>query len=230
MLSIPKNILNFALLFFAVLATDIYVKLYLDVVPYRYISKPIVMLSIALFYLSYKKRVNKKNRFFFVGLLCFLLGDVFLINDANQISFLLGMLCFIVGKLLYVYRFLNSKDFNLIKLIPLLLFSFIYVVGLLLFIYKNLGDFIIPVLIYYYISQILLLMSFLRLDTVDKKSFLCVFSGVIFFIISETIVALSIFHVKMGYQDSTIMITYGISQFLILIGILIENPIEKELN
>jgi uncharacterized membrane protein YhhN len=229
LLLIPKNILYFALLFFTVLTVDIYVKLYLDVIPYRYISKPLVMLSIALFYLSYKKRVNKKNKHFFIGFLCFLLGDIFLINDANQISFLLGMLFFITGKLLYVYRFLNSKDFNIVRLIPLLLFSFIYVVGLLLFIYMNLGDLIIPVLIYYYISQILLLMSFLRLDTVDRGSFILVFIGVVAFIISETIVALSIFHIKMGYQDSAIMVTYGISQFLILIGVLIEKPIEKKM-
>lgn len=227
MIKIFKNKFYFAVVFFSVLFIDIYVKLVLEAFPYRYISKPIVMASIFLFYIYNRNIVDRKKCLFFsIGIICFLVGDVFLINDANQVFFMIGMFCFILGKFFYILRFSNEKDFSIIRLVPFLIVSFVYVLVLLRFIYDGLGSFFFPIVVYYFISQLLLLMAYLRLNAVDYSSYLLIFIGVISFVVSETIVALSIFHVKMGYQDAAIMLFYGVSQLLIVYGIVSE----KELN
>lgn len=224
-----KNKCIFSIIFFAIVSMDVFVKLRLEVFPYRYISKPLIMLSIFLFYIyNYDKEVKEKVVVFSIGVLCFLIGDFFLIDDSNQLFFLLGMFFFIAGKIIYVYRLTSNKEFSILRLLPLLVFSFLYIICLLHYIFSNLGSFVIPVLIYYFVSQILLLMANLRYESVNFNSYLLVIFGVLAFLVSETIVALNIFHVKMDYQDSAIMIFYGISQFLIVLGVLREVRVEDD--
>ncbi|WP_299887587.1 lysoplasmalogenase [uncultured Lacinutrix sp.] len=221
---ILQNKRIFFIVFSIIIGVDVFVKLTLEAFPYRFISKPLVMLSILCFFI-YNRNKRVKNVVFLIGILCFLIGDFFLIDDSNKLFFLLGMLFFIAGKLIYIYKFSTNKEFTILKLLPLLIFSFIYIICLLHFIFNGLGSFTIPVLLYYFVSQILLLMAYLRLGSVSSKSYLLILFGVIAFIVSETIVALSIFHIKMNYQDSAIMIFYGLSQFMIVLGIVDEGEV-----
>ena len=177
---IIKNILTdftyFSIVFFTFLALDIFVKLQLDAMPYRYISKSIVLLLLILFFIkNHKEKSRKHFRFMILALICFLVGDWLLIETKNTTLFASGMMFFIFGKLFYVLRFSHQRDFRLSRLFPFLVICFLYIAGLMNLIYDNLHQLFIPVMIYFFASIIVLQFAFLRKDDVNGLSYLLVF-------------------------------------------------------
>jgi len=188
--SIFKNIPVFTVLFFIVLATDISIKIFLVESWLRYISKPLVILSLLCFYLFNEKEVDRKKfKWMVVGLCCFLLGDLFLITHLNLISLLLGMSLFMAGKVFYAIRFSHTSDFKLGRLVPFLLIIFAYIAVLFSFIYDQLNELFVPVLFYFFVSLIMVQMVFLRRDAVNFKSYMIVLIAVEIFVIGETVMA-----------------------------------------
>ena len=87
-------------------------------------------------------------------------------------------------------------------------------------IYDNLHQLFIPVMIYFFTSVILLQFAFLRKADVNKMSYLVVFIGTVLCIVSDSITALKIFYLpNFAYEKITIMLFYGIGQYLIVYGI-----------
>jgi len=219
-------------LFILILCIDIYVKLALDQFPYRYVSKPLVMLLLMGFYLTNHHEVDKK-KFFYVlfALSSFLIGDIFLITHLNTFSLISGMSFFMIGKVLYSFKFSHVSDFKVNRLIPFLLVIFAFMAALFSLIYDNLGDYFIPVLFYFFVSLLTLQIAYLRKNAVNFKSYMLVLIGLEIFVVGESVMAIKMFYQDIPYQDIMTMVFYGLSQYLIILGLIKEEtkviPVNK---
>ena len=62
--------------------------------------------------------------------------------------------------------------------------------------------------------------AYLRKGTISKLSYTLVFLGALFFMLSDSILALNKFYEPLAYSNISIMLTYAIAQYLIIFGIL----------
>ena len=229
MLYIFKNRKWFTLLFFTILIIDILVKLNLSSFPYRYFSKPFVVFSlIVYYYLNNKEKDKKQKKWVFLSLIVFLIGDLIIINHDNFIFLAISMVCFSLAKVFLSLRFSHKHDFNIMRLIPLSILMFAYTIFIVSMVYQNLGDFFAPAITCFFLSLLLFQFAILRRGIVDRVSYLYVLIGVIFFILSESMMAIKTFNTALPYQDVLIMLFYGSALYLIVMGIVSEKKLMKE--
>ena len=79
---------------------------------------------------------------------------------------------------------------------------------------------LIPVIVYMLAILSMSTSAFLRKDKVNILSYGLVFLGAIFFMISDSILALNKFHQPIPWSNISIMVTYAMAQYLIVIGVL----------
>lgn len=205
------------------LIIDVLVKVHIIELPIRYLTKPLVVLLLIFFYAANFKAEKQNNFYYMITALCiFLIGDLVLIDTYEGIQYIIGLILFTVAKLFYAFRFSNKKDFKISRLMPFLAICFAYTLWIMNLIYDNLDSFFIPTLSYLFISIVLLLMSFLRKDDVNNTSYYLVFFGVILTVAYDSIAAVSSFYKPLPYNEALTMLFYGISQYLIVVGIVKE--------
>ncbi len=226
-----KNKISFIIIFVTILILDLVIKDTLDNILFRYLSKSLIMISLIIFYLMHQKEKQKRSLYIMcIALFSFLLGDMFLINYEDIIFYILGVFLFICGKLFYVFRFSNQKDFKLSNLLPFLGLSFIYMFFIMHLVIDNLGSFLLPVFIYLFICLMLLLFSFLRKNAVNSTSYLLVGIGVLLSVINDSVTVLQSFYDPniILHYDVFVMLMYGVSQYLIVLGIIKETQSQTE--
>ena len=224
-----KNKRFFTIFYFSILTIDLIVKLNLETIPFRLITKPSIVLSLLIYYLLNKKEKGKKKFLFMIlALSFFMLGDLFFIFNGTSVLFALGMSCFVIGKLFYAFRFSNENDFKLIKLLPLLIFCFTYILIILSIVYDNLGTYFFPALLYLFVAMLVLQFTHLRKSEVDRRSYLIVGLGVFCSVFADSISVLHTFYSNgIFYEEISVILFYGISQYLIVMGIL-EEKVKKD--
>ncbi|WP_452599894.1 lysoplasmalogenase family protein [Pontimicrobium sp. MEBiC01747] len=224
-----KNFWCFSVLYIVLLIIDSYIKVNMEAFPYRYITKTLLIFSLIVFFIvNEKKEKLTKVSIVILALLSFTIGDVFLINSESSVMFVIGSVFFALGKILYAIRFSNKEDFNILKLIPFLLFCFVYMCSLMMLVYNNLGDYFIFLLMYLFIVMILAQFAYLRKNEVNKISYWLVLVGVILSMFSDSLTILKQFYDNsIAYNHITIMLFYGMSQYFIVLGIVKER---KKLN
>jgi len=221
-----RNKTNFIIFFVLILITDLIIKDTLKTVPYRYFSKALIMIALILFYYTHQKEKHKKHIcYMYIAMFSFFIGDMFLINYEKVIFYILGVFLFIVGKLFYVFRFSNQKDFKLLGLVPFFILCFMHMLFIMHLVIENLGSFLIPVFIYLFISLMLMLFAFLRKNEANKASFILVLSGVVLSVINDSVTVLQSFYDPsiIPHYDIFVMILYGVSQYLIISGVIKES-------
>ncbi|MFS4492063.1 lysoplasmalogenase [Maribacter sp. 2308TA10-17] len=189
----------------------------------RVISKPLLLLSL-LFYFLNKAKSNRNRTFYLMtgALFCSLLGDVFLLfEDRSSIFFPLGLAAFLIAHLLFALTFTkkwNRKASKKIWWIILLLFSY---GGFLFYILKdNLGALQIPVILYILGILTMVITAYRRKENVPKSSFNLVFIGALFFVLSDSVLAVNKFLFTIPLSHIIIMGTYATAQYLITMGVL----------
>ncbi|OIQ22921.1 lysoplasmalogenase [Lacinutrix sp. MedPE-SW] len=226
-LKIFKNKVYFTILFLTILFIDIFIKTNVEDLSYRYFSKSLVIISLFLFYCINK--FGSLNAFKFntivISLVFFLIGDLLIINHLNPVFFTSAMILFVIGKIMYCINFSNNRDFNLTRLLPFCLFSFILMVSVLILVIDNLGDYFLPVLLYFFITLLMFLFAYLRKSDVNAKSYYQVFLGMFIFLLSETIFLIKTFYIPIPYNQTLIMLTYGLAQYFIIIGLVNEQKL-----
>ncbi len=224
MKEVIRNNILFTVVFFIILSLDIYVKLNFNGMPYRLITKPLVMLLlIGYYYLAKRESSIKKNRLVIIALFLFLFGDIAFIFYEYQVIYILGLVLFILGKIFYILRFSNQSDFKLASLLPFFTVCFVYMLVIMFLVIDNLGNFFIPTLIYLFACLITILFAFLRKNEVNRESYVFVLIGVFFMVICDSISLLqSFYNPDLPYHEILIMLFYGISQYFIVLGIVNE--------
>ena len=188
---------------------------------WHYISKPSLLIALILYFFVHRKILTFKTRVMTLLALVFsLLGDVFLMFvDKSPNYFMLGLISFFLAHVFYCLVFFSNRNPNT-KPISLIIVLTIYAFGLFYLLKDNLGDLLIPVLFYIVVILLMVITAFLRQKKVPQKSFILVFIGAILFVISDSILALNKFYMPLQFSSISIMLTYGLAQFFIVLGLL----------
>lgn len=183
-------------------------------------TKPLLMPLLILFYVSSS---YQPNYLIIAALIAGFLGDVFLLSKKK--SFILaGILAFLIGHGFYIIAFLGSSV--VMKGNPLWVYFCLLpyaATGMLLYelLFPSIKFMRRPVIFYMFFIFMMSFISLTRLTAVPFLSFILVFLGSIFFIISDCILAFNMFSDCKKNTTHYIMSTYIMSQFLIVIGFLI---------
>ena len=208
---------QFLLLYAVILVLDLF-QVYTDG-SFRIATKPMIMISLIIYFLWRKSVTPNKqhhlwNGVFTIALIAALAGELLLLSDS---LFLYGLLAFLIMQIGYMFVFFRERIGRplLIGYATLLI---IVVISVSLFIWEDAGSLRWPVLIY---SSAICTMSYAALSRNPRLSgHKMVFLGTILFIISDSVIALHQFNTGIDAGKLTVMITYGIAQYLIVIGML----------
>tara|TARA_R110000868_G_scaffold328255_1_gene589136 strand:- start:1541 stop:1768 length:228 start_codon:yes stop_codon:yes gene_type:complete len=70
-----------------------------------------------------------------------------------------------------------------------------------------------------FIILLMVITAFFRKGSVSKSSYILVFLGALFFITSDSLLALNKFYKPLPFSSISIMLTYSIAQLFIVLGI-----------
>ena len=179
-------------------------------------------LLVPLLILYYCLAVAIPDPWVILALLAGLAGDVLLFWPQKPIFFMLGLGSFLVGHLGYAAVFLISTD-GLAMAQPelfLLVLPYLLYIGVLYgFLRQKLGG-MKPAVLFYALT--LSAMSFLalsRLLVTQGAALWLPFAGSLFFIVSDTLLALHHFRKPIQHDCVKVMLTYAIAQLLMVLGL-----------
>ncbi len=190
---------------------------------YRYITKPLLMPLLILFYIAYSSKIYW---LLIIALIFAFLGDTALMiknRKLGKISFIIGLSSFLMGHLFYIGLFVNiSKGMAfyspIIQILLILPFLFIALyVGKLVLPYAQKMK--IPVGVYLIVITLMNSSSVLLISKLSTVSFICIYSGVTLFSISDSLNAYSRFIKQFKMASCLIMLTYILAQLFIVIAL-----------
>ena len=186
---------------------------------YRVVSKPMIMASLIGFYIS---SVKKQSNAFLLAMIFALFGDIFLMFNGVDF-FLIGLCCFLVMQVLYTFTFLKDRvnDIRSIifKSLPVIFVS----IAVITYLWDDLGEMRIPVAIYTAAITMMVISALIRRSNV--KWYLPVVAGVLLFMVSDALIAVSKFGPSFSGIEYGVMATYMLAQYLIVRGM-----VEKSVN
>lgn len=183
------------------------------------ITKPIILpMLIAYFTTS----VQHRNKYFYAALIFCWAGDV-LLMFAGEKFFIFGLVAFLTGHVLYVvsYRQMRNASGNGLLQTQKLRFSFPIALagtGLVVILFPYLGGLKIPVMIYALVITVMSMQALFRYGFTNSKSFYLVFIGALFFMLSDSLLAINKFMNPLPLASLAVMTTYILAQALIVEG------------
>jgi uncharacterized membrane protein YhhN len=163
------------------------------------------------------------------ALFCSLLGDVFLLFETTySLFFTLGLTSFLVAHVLFTCLFMSKWNRQADTNFKWIILSF-FTYGIILFflLKDNLGALQIPVILYILGILSMVITAYKRKESVPKPSFNLVFLGALFFVVSDSVLAIDKFLTAIPLSHSIIMGTYAIAQYLITKGVLNQEGFEN---
>lgn len=163
-----------------------------------------------------------------IGLLFSWAGDVLLMMEGrHKLFFIFGLAAFLTTHILYILFFLKKRTGRsaLLRQPWWLMLVPAYGIALVWLLYPKLNDLKIPVLAYAMVICTMLLCSIHVFGKVKPKAGWLYCLGALFFVISDSILALDKFYQHFTYAGPIIMITYCLAQFLIVRGYLKEEVV-----
>ena len=186
-------------------------------------TKPLLMVTLVLIYLT----SVKKPSFWFVSALFFSFwGDVLLLFKEQY--FVFGLASFLLAHILYIK--ISASFLKKIKLQKVVLVSLpfvVFLIGLLYLIKNNLGDMLIPVVVYGITISSFGAVTLLNYVQEKSTSNLWLFLGAIIFIISDSLIAINKFYEPKEIYGLTIMATYIVAQYLICKAVISKNSYQE---
>ncbi|MCF7569241.1 lysoplasmalogenase [Sabulilitoribacter arenilitoris] len=210
----------FALIFSIIVIAELICVSFKSLTTYHYFTKPLILLSLILFFLKYCKHLDAKTKWLTLLALTFsLFGDVLLMFDTISVTFLAsGLVAFLIAHIMYILIFLKHKN-NSKNIFYFSVFLLIYATTLFYFLKDGVGDLLLPVVVYMLVILLMAITAFYREGSVPKNSFILVFLGALFFITSDSLLALNKFYSPLPFSNISIMFTYSIAQLFIVFGI-----------
>ena len=207
-----------SIFFLLVAIADIYAIL-VDNRDVEMIAKPLITTSLIILYLLSVKKPN----FWYVSAVFFSFwGDVLLMFPDQY--FVLGLASFLLAHILYITistKFVSKAPVS--KIVTHSIPFALILLGLMYMIYPNLGDLLIPVIIYGIVISVFGVVTLLVYTGRKTTENLWLFLGALTFIVSDSILALNKFYEASEILGISIMITYIIAQYLICKAIIIKS-------
>jgi uncharacterized membrane protein YhhN len=188
---------------------------------WHYFTKPAIVISLLFFFITNAKHLKFSVKLTTILALLFsLCGDVLLMFVSNSENFFIaGLVSFLLAHIMYVLVFLRDRNREKSST-PFIAFLLVYATGLFWLIKDGLGDLLLPVLVYMTIILAMATTAFIRKGMVLHHGYIFVFIGAIFFMISDSLLAINKFHDALPFSNISIMATYAAAQFLIVLGII----------
>lgn len=218
--------LTMHLLFSIIVIVELLGRL-LDNIRMEYFVKPLIMIWIAVYFLL----SARKSTFTIPVLLAFFfswLGDnLLMLSGKNELFFYAGVGGFFFAQLTYIITFIKFSESGgrgfLQKHPWVSVFFMIYLAGILFLLFPGMEGVMKPVITVYALSLVLMsMMALNRCGRVGARSFRLVFIGSLFFLLSDSMIALNKFHSVLPLAGFLIMITYITAQYMIMRGLILE--------
>ncbi|WP_420572670.1 lysoplasmalogenase [Kordia sp.] len=211
----------FTIIFIIIVILELIFGSFESYTTWHYFTKPAIVITLMLFFIFNSDHLHFSVKITTILALLFSLwGDVLLMFVTNDEGFFIaGLISFLIAHIMYIVVFLrdrNGKKDNLSWAVLFLL----YAIGLFWIIKDNLGDLLIPVLIYMTAILTMAITAFMRRGMVLRQGFQYVCVGAVFFIVSDSLLAVNKFHSTLPLSNLSIMTTYATAQFLIITGII----------
>ena len=224
--------LTFYLIYFGLMLTDLILLISHPEGIWRPVIEP---LMIILLFFHFRQNYTTDNtcnpKQVQLALACILLGGLFLMNSLPVYSFLAGFCFFLLANIMYTLLFYRNADLKVKRVLPFILIASVLAMTLLYIFYEYLGDYFIPASFYLFVLLNCMQAAYLRYHMVRPNSFYMAFAGIILFFISQVAAAFHHFINHSVFLEVLIIITFFLSQFLIVKGVLLNNvkPGEAEL-
>jgi len=185
------------------------------------ISKPLLM-PILMILVWVSTPPTRSRSIILLALFFSFAGDTFLLFVSKNASlFIPGLVCFLLTHILYIIYFLSIKPVqnSILKTAPYLVLIVLgYGLLLLSVLFPQLGDLKIPVIIYATVIMSMLLASLQIYNRVTPHVGQLFITGAVFFVLSDSLLAINKFYLTLGNFSFLIMVTYCIAQWLIVRG------------
>jgi uncharacterized membrane protein YhhN len=209
----------FLILFFIVILIEMYGE-FKDNYDLIISFKPLAMPILVLFYVFAATSKNV-DWFIVIALLCGGAGDFFLMLRNQEKWFLYGMVAFLLNQIFFIVSFLLPIE-DITAFDPWALFLLGPVTLIMIFtlpkFIKKTGDLMIPVLIYMIAILVMHLSAILRFAEFTGLEFIFIYVGSVFFILSDSYLALNKWDGESKQKRMINMSTYFLAQFYIALG------------
>jgi uncharacterized membrane protein YhhN len=214
----------FSLVFFLIVIAELICDSYEGLTQFHYFTKPAIVIALLIFFWKQSRELNKSLRNSVVIALIFsVLGDILLLFvDVNPNYFMLGLVAFLLAHLMYVLAFLKHRN-KTKKPFVFIVFLLVFASGLFYFLKDDLNAMLIPVIVYMAVILTMATTAFLRQGCVSTLSYNLVCIGALIFMLSDSILALNKFYQPLPLSNISIMTTYALAHYFIVIGILNHN-------
>ncbi len=184
------------------------------------LTKPLLLPLLILFFLQSTSTHPSRLRLFFISALFFSwLGDVVLMfSDEKELFFILGLAFFLLTQLFYATVFFSwvekgslTLPVSIAAIIPFTAFGIFLLMKLL----PHLGALFIPVIVYASAITLMGIASALTFKSINLNHCLMLVSGSLFFIVSDSLLAINKFLSPVPYSGFWVMLTYIIAQGII---------------
>ena len=189
-----------------------------DHTSFRVISKPLIVFSLLIYFISKTSGTNPPIKYLIIGALFFsLAGDVLLLFEVNDpLFFVTGLIAFLIAHIFYIVAFnkIRSKAgirFKLLVVLPVI----VYYLTLIAILFNHLNEMMIPVIVYGFTISLMLAMAIHLIFINNKQVGALLFTGALLFILSDSILAFNKFYTQWVSATVMIMISYGLAQLFI---------------
>lgn len=212
---------KFVVVFALIVLAELFLMNIESVFSFHYFTKPLIVGSLIAYFIPHSNHLTKSTKNLTLFALVFsVIGDMFLMfTDKSPHYFTSGLVAFLLAHIMYILVFIKKRNQN-IKLFGIIVLLAIY--GSILFyaLKDGLGDMLFPVLVYMLVILTMATTAYWRKGKVSKQSFYLVFIGALFFIFSDSLIALDKFYMPIPLARTGIIITYAFAQLLIVSGII----------
>jgi alkenylglycerophosphocholine/alkenylglycerophosphoethanolamine hydrolase len=197
-------------LFFGV--TSLFYIVFVEVLPISSLFKIVPILI--LFFVLFQK---KSNLWSLIAVILCGLGDLFLAINFKD-YFIFGLASFLLAHIFYILSFykLPKNKFKISQKYSLPIKTLILIIGTLFYIkiFPNLESMKIPVLFYF---LVIVLMNFVAINKLGWIGL----TGALVFLISDSLIAYSLFVESFAHSQTLIMLTYYLAQYLIVSSLIL---------
>ncbi|WP_395047447.1 lysoplasmalogenase [Flavobacterium sp.] len=174
---------------------------------------------------TYKSEVFSTKKWLFFALFFSWIGDIILMfADKGELYFIFGLVSFLIAHILFIVLFIKQKsEGNYAKNWQFWLgfvAVLVYLGSMLSLLFPKLGDLKIPVSVYAFTISLMLVMAIKGYLSWQKPMNVLILIGALFFVISDSFLAINKFYNPILSANFIIMFTYIVAQYCITAGIL----------
>jgi len=192
----------------------------------RLFSKGSLMPLLILLAFVSANRSNMPFKLLIWGLIFSWVGDLLLLFDQVQsYLFVYGLASFLIAHLLYIFCYRKARyEEAELGLLPTQEMRYLFILVLagsaaVWILFPHLGSLKVPVIIYAIVLTLMAIAALYRFGKTPKSSFGLVFIGALLFMVSDSMLAINKFVEPINNAGFWVMLTYGLAQLLIVVGI-----------